>query len=79
MSIDLQPFIELLDYPIYVVATCSKGQFGGCKVGCASQVSIDPPRFLVCLSVENFTFTVAALARVDWTTPTSRFRARRYT
>jgi flavin reductase (DIM6/NTAB) family NADH-FMN oxidoreductase RutF len=33
---------------------------GGCLIGFGSQVSIDPPRFLACLSEKNRTYRVAA-------------------
>lgn len=33
----------------------------GCLVGFATQCSIDPPRFLLCLSIANHTTTLAAL------------------
>lgn len=59
---DLNPFVALLDYPMYVVTTTSDDRYAGCLVGFATQAGINPPRFLVCLSVENFTFTVAAHA-----------------
>ncbi len=36
-----------------------RGEPAGCLVGFASQVSIDPSRFLVCLSVKNRTFRLA--------------------
>ncbi|MEV6767939.1 flavin reductase family protein [Nocardia sp. NPDC051030] len=59
----LDRFVGLLDYPMYVVTTYSDGRFAGCLVGFASQTSIDPPLFLVCLSVQNHTYSVAAQAR----------------
>jgi flavin reductase (DIM6/NTAB) family NADH-FMN oxidoreductase RutF len=44
-----------------VVATVGDGlrSTGGCLVGFFTQCSIDPPRFLVCLSVLNHTFQLA--------------------
>lgn len=54
-----------LDYPLFVVTTAGgDGERAGCVVGFASQVSIDPPRFLVCLSMKNFTYRVACQAEV---------------
>lgn len=50
---------EVLDYPMFVVTTASQGQSAGCLVGFATQTSIDPPRFLVGLSVKNHTYRVA--------------------
>lgn len=52
-------FVEGLDYPVYVVTAASGGARGGCLVGFASQVSIDPPRFLVCISARNHTYALA--------------------
>jgi flavin reductase (DIM6/NTAB) family NADH-FMN oxidoreductase RutF len=48
-----------LDYPMFVVTTASQGRRAGCLVGFASQVSINPPRFLVGLSRNNYTLRVA--------------------
>lgn len=48
-----------LDYPMFVVTATHDGQRAGCLVGFATQVSIDPPRLLVCLSVQNHTCDVA--------------------
>lgn len=48
-----------LDYPVFVVTTAHETARAGCLVGFATQVSIDPPRFLVCLSVKNRTYDVA--------------------
>jgi flavin reductase (DIM6/NTAB) family NADH-FMN oxidoreductase RutF len=51
-----------LDYPMYIVTTTAAGANVGCLVGFTTQVSINPPRFLVCLSEKNHTTTVAAAA-----------------
>jgi flavin reductase (DIM6/NTAB) family NADH-FMN oxidoreductase RutF len=51
-----------LDYPMYIATTSAAGGNAGCLVGFASQVSINPARFLVCLSEQNHTTTVAAKA-----------------
>src|SRR5579875_3872502 len=53
-----------IDYSMLIVTTAARGERAGCLVGFGSQVSIDPPRFLVCLSVKNRTFRVAREARV---------------
>jgi flavin reductase (DIM6/NTAB) family NADH-FMN oxidoreductase RutF len=53
-----------LDYPMFIVTTAAGGERAGCLVGFASQVSIDPPRFLAGLSVKNRTFRVASEAEV---------------
>lgn len=49
-----------LDYYMLVVTTVSGSERAGCLVGFATQCSIDPPRFLVCLSDKNRTTRVAA-------------------
>lgn len=48
-----------LDYPMFVVTTAHEDARAGCLVGFATQVSIDPPQFMVCLSVKNHTYDVA--------------------
>jgi flavin reductase (DIM6/NTAB) family NADH-FMN oxidoreductase RutF len=50
------------DPPLYIVTTAAGGERAGCLVGFASQVSIDPPRFLAALSVANRTWDVARAA-----------------
>jgi flavin reductase (DIM6/NTAB) family NADH-FMN oxidoreductase RutF len=60
-------FAELvaqLDYSMLIVTTAADGERAGCLIGFATQVSIDPPRFLACLSVKNRTFRVAERADV---------------
>jgi flavin reductase (DIM6/NTAB) family NADH-FMN oxidoreductase RutF len=48
-----------LDYPMYLVTTRAGEELAGCLVGFATQCSIDPPRFLICLSDKNRTYRVA--------------------
>jgi flavin reductase (DIM6/NTAB) family NADH-FMN oxidoreductase RutF len=48
--------------PAFVVTACAGGRLAGCVVGFATEVSIDPARFLVCISRENATFAVAMQA-----------------
>ncbi len=48
-----------LDYPMLVVTASAEGERAGCLVGFATQCSIDPPRFLVCLSDKNHTLRIA--------------------
>jgi len=48
-----------LDYPMFVVTAAANGERGGCLVGFATQSSIDPPRFLVCISKTNRTYRIA--------------------
>ena len=47
-----------LDYPMFVVTACADGERSGCLIGFATQASIDPSRFLVCLSHRNRTYRV---------------------
>lgn len=53
-----------LDYPMFIVTAAAGGERAGCLVGFATQCSIDPVRFLVCLSDKNRTFRVARSAEV---------------
>ncbi len=52
-------FTAGLDYPMFVVTAAADGDRDGCLVGFASQVSITPDRFLVCLSDKNRTYRIA--------------------
>jgi flavin reductase (DIM6/NTAB) family NADH-FMN oxidoreductase RutF len=45
-----------LEYPMFIVTARAGGERLGCLVGFATQTSIDPPRFAVCLSHKNRTF-----------------------
>jgi flavin reductase (DIM6/NTAB) family NADH-FMN oxidoreductase RutF len=51
-----------LDYPMYVVTAYDGATRAGCLVGFTSQGSIDPARFLVCVSDKNHTHAVAMRA-----------------
>ncbi len=52
-----------LDYPMFIVTTRSDaGELAGCLVGFATQCSIDPSRFLVCISTANRTYRAAGAA-----------------
>lgn len=57
-------FTEGLDYPVFVVTTTDGAERSGCLVGFSTQASIDPPRVLVCLSVQNHTHRVAERAEL---------------
>jgi len=57
-----QAVADLLDYPMFVVTTRAGDERSGCLVGFASQVSIDPARFLIGLSKNNHTYRVATEA-----------------
>ncbi len=48
-----------LDYPLFVVTAAVGGERAGCLIGFATQTSIEPPRFLACLSRANRTHAVA--------------------
>ena len=54
--------MSLLDYPMFVVTTRAGDELSGCLVGFSTQVSIDPPRFLVGLSKRNRTYRIASRA-----------------
>lgn len=56
---EFNEFVEGLDYPMFVVTTAAGERRSGCLVGFTTQVSIDPPRMLVCLSDKNHTYGVA--------------------
>ena len=45
-----------LEYPMFIVTARAGDEPLGCLVGFATQASIDPSRFLVCLSHANHTF-----------------------
>lgn len=51
-----------LDGPMVVVTATGGATRAGCLVGFHTQVSIDPARYLVCLSKKNHTYAVAAQA-----------------
>jgi flavin reductase (DIM6/NTAB) family NADH-FMN oxidoreductase RutF len=57
-------FVNELDYAMLVVTAAADGERAGCLVGFATQTSIHPGRFLVCVSRKNHTFGVARRARV---------------
>jgi len=56
--------VAQLEYPMFIVTVAAEGDRAGCLVGFATQCSIEPPRFLVCLSRENRTFRVSLHAEV---------------
>jgi flavin reductase (DIM6/NTAB) family NADH-FMN oxidoreductase RutF len=57
-------FVSRLNYPVFVVTTVDRdgAERDGCLVGFLTQCSIDPLRFLVCLSVRNRTYRLARQA-----------------
>jgi flavin reductase (DIM6/NTAB) family NADH-FMN oxidoreductase RutF len=56
--------VSELDYPMFIVTASARGERAGCLVGFATQCSIDPLRFIICLSDKNRTFRVAQDAKV---------------
>lgn len=50
---------ERVDNPVYVVCVGHHGQQAGCVAGYVTQCSLDPVRFLVCISKANYTYRVA--------------------
>ncbi|MDQ3644829.1 MAG: flavin reductase family protein [Actinomycetota bacterium] len=56
--------VAQLDYPMFIATVAAGGRRAGCLVGFATQCSMDPPRFLVCVSDKNRTFRVAREADV---------------
>ena len=61
---EFERLVAELDYSLFIVTAASSGDRSGCLVGFASQVSIHPQRFLICVSVKNHTFGVAQRAKV---------------
>jgi flavin reductase (DIM6/NTAB) family NADH-FMN oxidoreductase RutF len=51
-----------LDYPMFVVTTAAGEERSGCLVGFSTQCSINPARYLLCLSDKNHTFRLAQRA-----------------
>lgn len=51
-----------LDGAMHIVTAEAAGERSGCLVGFATQASVDPPRFLVCISRKNRTYRIAAQA-----------------
>ena len=53
-------FTDRVDYPLMVVTVVDHlGDLSGCLAGFVTQCSIQPPRFLVCISKVNHTYFVA--------------------
>jgi flavin reductase (DIM6/NTAB) family NADH-FMN oxidoreductase RutF len=47
-----------IDYPMFIVTTAVGEERAGCLVGFTTQCSIDPQRFLACMSDKNRTYRV---------------------
>lgn len=58
------PWAGELDYPMFIVTVAAGGERSGCLIGFATQASIDPARFLICLSDKNRTYRLAQRADV---------------
>ena len=56
--------VASLDYPMFIVTAAGASDRAGCLVGFATQCSIDPAQFVVCLSHRNHTARIAAAAEV---------------
>jgi flavin reductase (DIM6/NTAB) family NADH-FMN oxidoreductase RutF len=50
--------VQSLDAPMLVVTTVAGGERSGCLVGFHTQCSIEPARWLVCISVVNHTYRI---------------------
>lgn len=50
-----EDLVDALDYPMFIATVPGDG----CLIGFATQCSIDPPRFLACLSNKNRTYRLA--------------------
>ena len=50
------------DGPMWILTVSTGDERSGCLIGFATQVSIDPARFLACVSKVNHTFGLAARA-----------------
>jgi flavin reductase (DIM6/NTAB) family NADH-FMN oxidoreductase RutF len=58
-----ESFVATLDYSMLVVTAARRGRHDGCLVGFATQCSIEPQRFLVCMSKANATARLTRRAR----------------
>ena len=54
--------VDRVDYPLFIVTVASPEERSGCLVGFATQCSIEPPRYLVCVSKVNHTWNLAKTA-----------------
>ena len=58
-----EAFVSGLDYSMAIVTVARRGRRAGCLVGFATQCSMGPQRFLVCVSEANATSRLARRAR----------------
>jgi flavin reductase (DIM6/NTAB) family NADH-FMN oxidoreductase RutF len=61
---EFEQLVGQLDYSLFIVTVAAGGKRAGCLVGFATQISIHPPRFLVCISVKNHTYRLALSAEL---------------
>jgi flavin reductase (DIM6/NTAB) family NADH-FMN oxidoreductase RutF len=55
--------VARIDYPMFIATTvAADGERSGCLVGFTTQCSIDPARYLVCISDKNHTYRVVQRA-----------------
>ena len=59
MSPPFERLVASIDYPMVVVTATTAGDHGGCLAGFTTQCSIDPARWLVCISKANRTHEIA--------------------
>jgi len=57
-------WIGEIDHPMYIATAATRTERSGCLVGFATQCSIHPIRFLICLSDKNRTYRVSQGAQV---------------
>jgi flavin reductase (DIM6/NTAB) family NADH-FMN oxidoreductase RutF len=60
----MSDFAKGFDYPMYVITAVDGGERSGCLIGFATQCSLKPALFLVCISKQNHTHPVALDAGV---------------
>jgi flavin reductase (DIM6/NTAB) family NADH-FMN oxidoreductase RutF len=53
-----------LEYPMFIVTAAAEGEIAGCLVGFTTQCSLEPARFITCISRLNHTYRVARGAPV---------------
>jgi len=61
---DFEALVGDLEYPMFIVTARADDEPLGCLIGFATQMSIDPPRFLIGLSHKNRTFRRGAESSV---------------
>jgi flavin reductase (DIM6/NTAB) family NADH-FMN oxidoreductase RutF len=64
VSMNLDQFLEKLEFPMFIVTAAALGEHSGCLVGYVTQCSIKPVRFLICISQKNHTYAIARAAPV---------------